>query len=181
MDQNKISVTHINIRQSIFFLLLKLLVLDMFAVFIILLFFSSLSAPFISDWVKLQIISHNLLFFLLLGFLKIFITLFVVLQWLNAYYEIWPNSIAHKRGIIWKKEEKFPFGHIRSIKVEQGAFGRLFTYGTLSLYDYSLRRYATLYSIHNPMKYFHILDGLVPKAEKEKEILLDHIGEKDNK
>lgn len=181
MDQNKISVTHINIRQSIFFLLLKLLVLDMFAVFIILLFFSSLSAPFISDSVKLQIISHNLLFFLLLGFLKIFITLFVVLQWLNAYYEIWPNSIVYKKGIIWKKEEKFPFGHIRSIKIEQGAFGRLFTYGTLSLYDYSLRRYATLYLIHNPIKYFHILDGLVPKAEKEKQILRENIVEREEK
>jgi membrane protein YdbS with pleckstrin-like domain len=120
-------------------------------------------------------------FFLILGFVKIIITLFVVLYWLNAYYEIWPNSIIYKRGIIWKKEEKFPFGHIRSIKVEQGVFGKIFCYGTLSLYDYSLRRYATVYLIHNPVKYFHILDGLVPKAEKEKEILREHIVEKEEK
>lgn len=181
MNENKISVTHINIRQSIFFLLLKLVILDLIAVFLILLFFSSISAAFISDTIKLQIISHNIFFFLILGLLKIFITLFVVLQWLTTYYEIWPNSIVHKKGIIWKKEEKHTFGHIRLIKIEQGVLGRLLAYGTLSLYDYSLRRYASLYLIHNPIKYFHILDDLLPRAQKEKEILREHVIEREEK
>ena len=181
MNENKILVTHINIRQSIFFLLLKLFILDLFFVFFILIFFSSIFTPVVSDSMKLQFISYNLPFFLILVFIKILITLFVVLQWLNTYYEVWPNSIIHKRGIIWKKEEKYPFGHIRSIKIEQGVFGRLLTYGTLSLYDYSLRRYATLYLIHNPIKYFHILDGLLPKAEKEKEILREHVVEREER
>ena len=181
MSENKILVTHINIRQSIFFLLLKLVLLDLIAICLILLFFSSLSAPFIPDSMKLQIISYNLIFFLLLGFIKIFIALFVVLQWLNVYYEIWPNSIVHKRGIIWKKEEKHTFGHIRLIKIEQGVLGRLLSYGTLSLYDYSLRRYASLYLIHNPIKYFRILDDLLPKAQKEKEILREHVIEREER
>lgn len=175
MDDKKIAVTHLNIRQSIFFLLLKLVILDLIAVFFILIFFSSVSAPFVSESVKLQIVANNMPFFLLLGFIKIVVTLFIVVQWLNTYYEIWPNSIIHKKGIIWKKEEKYPFGHIRLIKIEQGILGRLLTYGTLSLYDYSLRRYASLYLIHNPIKYFHILDGLVPKAEKEREILREKL------
>ncbi len=179
MDGNKISVSHINIRQSIFFLLLKLVILDLFAVFLILVFFTSLSASVISSDIKLKLISYNLPVFLILGFIKIVITLFVVLQWLNEYYEVWPNSIIHKKGIIWKKEEKHTFGHIRLIKIEQGIWGRLLTYGTLSLYDYSLRRYASLYLIHNPIKYFHILDDLLPKAQKEKEVLREHIFERE--
>lgn len=181
MNEDKILVTHINIRQSIFFLILRLIVLDIIAVFFILVFFSSLSVPFVSDALKLKVIGYNMPFFLVLGLIKFFVTLFVVLQWLSTYYEIWPNSIIHKKGIVWKKEEKFPFGHIRLIKIEQGILGKLLTYGTLSLYDYSLRRYASLYLIHNPIKYFHILDGLVPKAEKEKEILREHVIDREEK
>ena len=157
MVEQKILVSHINIRQSIFFLLFKLVILDLFAVFIILVFFTSLSASVVPNDIKLTIISSNLPLFLILGFIKIVVTLFVVLQWLNEYYEVWPNSIIHKSGIIWKKEEKHTFGHIRLIKIEQGVLGRLLTYGTLSLYDYSLRRYASLNLIHNTIKYFHIL------------------------
>lgn len=179
MNDNKILVTHINIRQSIFLLILKLIVLDIIAVFFILVFFSSFSVPFVSDALKLKVISYNMPFFLVLGLIKFFVTFLIILQWLNTYYEIWPNAIIYKRGIIWKKEEKFPFGHIRLIKIEQGILGRLLAYGTLSLYDYSLRRYASLYLIHNPIKYFHILDGLVPKAEKEKQILREHIIERE--
>ena len=160
-------------------MLLKLVILDLFAVFLILVFFTSLSASVISSDIKLKLISYNLPVFLILGFIKIVITLFVVLQWLNEYYEVWPNSIIHKKGIIWKKEEKHTFGHIRLIKIEQGIWGRLLTYGTLSLYDYSLRRYASLYLIHNPIKYFHILDDLLPKAQKEKEVLREHIFERE--
>ena len=181
MNENKILVTHINIRQSIFFLLLKLVVLDLFLIFFVLIFFSSLSASVIPNDIKLQLLSHNLSFFLILGIVKTVITVFVILQWLNSYYEIWPSSIIYKRGIIWKKEEEFPYGHIRSIKIEQGVFGRMLTYGTLSLYDYSLKRYATLYLIHNPIKYFRILDGLLPKAEKEKQILREHVVEREEK
>lgn len=171
----KIFVTHLNIRQSIFFLLLKLIVLElvfalMFFVFVVFLVSSSFSSEVI-----LRVISSILLVFVPLALLKMLLTLYVVLLWLNEYYEIKPDLICHKRGIFWRKEEHYPTRQIRAIKLEQGALGKLFQYGTITLYDWDLSKYATLYLIHNPIKYMRVLEGLLPKASQEKDIIREKI------
>lgn len=93
--------------------------------------------------------------------------------WINEYYEVSPNFLIHRSGFILKKEERHPFSQMRSVKIEQGFFGKIFGFGTISLYNWYLRTYTILYLIHNPIKYFRIIEALVPKTEKEKEVFLD--------
>jgi len=126
-DKNKkIYVTHINIRQSIFFLMLKLIFLDAMAAFLAIIYFPLASNKYMPEVFNSTILSYGLAFFLTLFIAKVAITIYVIMLWLNEYYEIWPNAIIHKRGFIFKKEERHPLSHIRSLKVQQGFFGRNF-------------------------------------------------------
>lgn len=176
----KIFVTHINIRQSIFFLVLKLILLDMIAVFVAVLYFSSVSNKFIPEVLINAILSYNLLFFLILVFLKIALTIYVVMRWITEYYEIWPNTVMHWSGLIWKKQEKHQLSQMRSVGVDQGFFGKFFGFGTISLYNWYLKTNTSLYLIHNPMKYFRIIESLLPKSEKDREIFLDDTASKES-
>jgi hypothetical protein len=110
---------------------------------------------------------------LVLVFLKIAITIYVVMRWITEYYEIWPNMIMHNSGFFLKKTERNPFAQMRSVKIEQGFFGKIFGFGTINLYNWYLKTNTSLYLIHNPIKYFHIIENLIPKSEKEREIFLD--------
>src|SRR3989344_1241812 len=103
-QEKKIIVTHVNVRKSIIFLITKLVALDILVTFVVLIFFSPLLVP-LSMEIKTQIISYNILYFGLLLFGKILLTLFIVLEWLNEYYEITPTKIFYRRGIIWRKED----------------------------------------------------------------------------
>ena len=173
-SDKKITVTNINIRQSIFILLFKLVLLDVISLVMVVAFFSLVSAPFFHG-VNDFILSTNGIYFSLLVIIKIGITFYVVLEWLNEYYEIHPDSVIHRSGIIWRKESRYPLRQIRLIKMEQGIFGRIFNYGTIDPYDWDLSKYASMYMIHNPIKYLKILENLAPRASGEKESIREHL------
>ncbi len=180
-NEEKIVVSHVNVRQSIVFLISKLIVLDIIATLTALIFFSPLLVP-LSMEVKLQIVSYNIWYFGLLIFAKILLTLFVVLAWLNDYYEISPTKIFHRRGIIWRKEDSYDLSlksnKITTIGIQQGLIGRSFNYGTLFFYDRAVYRYYYMHYIHNPLRYLEILHHLLPNADVEKELIREHIRDK---
>lgn len=175
----KIHVTHLNIRQSIFFLVLKLILLDTLAAFLSILYFSSISSKIVPEVFSSMILSYNMLFILILVGIKIIFTIYVVMEWISEYYEIWPDSIIHRDGFIFKKEERHPLSHVKSIKIEQGFFGKTFGFGTISFYDWYLEKYFTLYLIHNVIKYLHIIETLIPKTEEEKEVFRETVSSKE--
>lgn len=172
-EKGKIHVTHINIRQSIFLLLLKLIFLDVMTAILVSMYYFLISNRLTSEVLVDTIQLSNLLFLFVVIFLKIVLAIYVVLLWINEYYEIWPTHLMHKSGLFLSKAEKHPFAQMRSVKIEQGFFGKIFGYGTICLYNWYLKTYTSLYLIHNPVKYFHIIESLIPKSEKEKEIFLD--------
>lgn len=173
-NDGKIVVSHVNIRQSIYLLLLKLILIDVFAAVCILAFFSSLVLP-LSTEIKIGIVSSNTFYFSLLVLAKMGATLFVVLQWLNEYYEITPFKIIYRKGIIWSKEIIYKIEHIESVSLKQGVVGKLLNYGTIEFYDWRTKSYVSFYLIHNPVKYMNILESLVPGADEQKEIIREHI------
>ena len=182
--ERKIIVTHVNVRTSIFFLITKLIFLDIIVTFVVLFFFSPFLFPLPIE-VKTLIVSYNLAYFLILVFGKIFLTLFIVLSWLNEYYEITPTKIVYRRGILWRKEDVYdlnprdPAVRISSIGIKQGLLGRIFNYGTLFFYDRGTYKYEYLHYIHNPLRYFEILHNLLPNAAIEKEIIREHVRDKE--
>src|SRR3989344_1170265 len=99
-NNDLISVSHINVRLSISLLLLKLLFVELVAGASVVFFYSVL-LPY--EGMMLQNVGmglFNLPFYIALVIIKIFVTFFVILQWLNEYYEITPKVLYHRRGLI---------------------------------------------------------------------------------
>ena len=170
-----IVITHVTIRQSISFLVLRLLSIEIMAAIAIIVFHTLILRSDIRQLVGDDILIFNIPLFILLVVIKTVITIFVIIQWLNEYYEITTKDIVHRRGLILKKGERHLLQHIGSVSIEQGVFGRIFNFGTLKLFNWTKEKYVYLYLIHNPMKYLHIMEELLTDADKSKRTVREHI------
>ncbi len=174
-DGKNIVVTHVTIRQSISFLVLRLLAIEIITAIAIVFFHTLLLRSDIRQMVEPGLLIFNIPLFIILVVVKTILTIFVIVQWLNEYYEITTKDIVYRKGLILKKEERYLLHHIGSVEVEQGIFGRIFNFGTLKLYNWTKEKYVYLYLIHNPMKYLHIMEELLPNTDKSKKVLREHI------
>ncbi len=177
-NEETIQVTHINIRLSISILLLKLILLEIIAAVLIIIFHASLYEFDGERLAEMGIKIFNIPFFLVLVLLKILLTVIVILQWLNEYYEITKTIIYHRKGLIFKTEEKYFLEKIALVEVKQSLLGKILNFGTISLYDEKGNKYEELYLIHNPLRYAKVIEDLLPKAEIRKQIVREHLIEK---
>ncbi len=177
---HQIIVTHLTIRQSIFFLHLRLVTIEILAAFGLILFLTLVFSPEVSQRLGENILVFNIPIFITMLAIKSFLTIFVIVSWLNQYYEIKPKEIVLKKGLIFKQEERFMLMHIGSVELDQGIFGRMFNFGTLKLFNWTSEKYEYLYLIHNPFKYQKILEDLLPDADKSENIVRKHLIETDN-
>lgn len=164
--KRSISVTNINVRESISFLIIRLILIEVMSlplIFLLIVCFNFVCLP-----------SNSLYFplFALLSLIKASISIYIVLKWLNEYYEITPKSVICKRGIIYKDREVYPYEHIRGVKIIQGLFGKMFDYGTVELFDWDARKFIALYQIHNPDKYYEILNSLIPHLDLQADVFM---------
>lgn len=172
--ENYFQTTHINVRQSIAFLVLKLILIEFIFALIIynIAFPHSLLQNFftmIPDGSSLKII-----IFLLTILAKIYFDFMAIYQWLNEYYEITPTKVLHRKGFIFRKEQCFELAHIKLAEVKQSFLGKLLNYGTIHLYDPYSNKNIYIYLIHNPMRYHRILKDLIPKLDDERETIMVH-------
>lgn len=166
--------THVNIRKSISLLLMKLVVIELIALVLIIVFYVLLlSAQTIQPVSPLLVFNPLIFSFFILG--KLILMIYVVHDWHEEYYEISAQTVAHFKGDIFRRREVVRLDHIGSIKMEQGLFGRLFNFGTIRLHNWFLNRDYFLYQIHNPKKYEHLLEKLLPRADRMEKFVREHI------
>lgn len=168
-EQNKITLTHLNIRQSIAILLSKLVILDLLISIIVIILYIILIQG--GELVSLSFKNSSafLVIFGSLGIIKVLLSIYIVLMWLNEYYEITPDSVIHKKGIIFRKTELYRLDKLRAINVQDTFLGELFNFATVSLYDMRLNKDLDMYLIHNPERYVKILKSLRPDLEMKKD------------
>lgn len=176
----KIFVTHVTIRQSIFFLSLRIIVIELIASFFVIAFHSLITSEVVRNNIGSDFVIFNIPFFIVLVVLKTILLLFVIMQWLNEYYEITTNDVVYRKGVFMRHEERHKLEHIGSVNLEQGFFGELFNFGTLKLFNWTIEKDILLYLIHNPKKYQKILEALLPDADKSKEVFREHLKEEEN-
>lgn len=180
-SKDTFEVNHVNIRISIVFLVLKLVALDILATVIALAFFWIISSGSLTDQVNLFFISNSFFYFLFLAAIKLVFTFYIIIQWLNEYYEITPSQVIYKKGVIWRKVDIHDFSLIRSLGIQQSFLGRILNYGTLNLYDRGIYKYFFLNYIHNPHRYFKLLRTLCLNADIEKETIREHLHDEEPK
>jgi len=172
---DKISISHINIRQSISILIIKLIAVDIFSAIIIGALFLTLNFVEIGLRFGLNAPYASFILFGILAVLKISLSVYIVLDWINDYYEITPREIIHRRGVLFTTEQRANFDDIRKIELIQSLFGKICNCGTIRLYDYRLNLDLEAYLIHNPIRYGNILKELMPEAEVIKEVVREKI------
>lgn len=171
MSEGKITLTYLNVRQSISILIAKLTTIDLILAFLVIGFYF-LIVESRSLVAGVEFASYVFLaFFVLTGIFKIIVGCYVVLLWLNEYYEITPEYVIHKKGIIFKSEEKYRIDHVRRIEVQDSFIGELFNFATISLYDIRLGKYLDMYLIHNARRYARVFQQLRPHIEMKE----DHV------
>jgi len=168
----KFSVTHLNIRTSISILLLKLFIVEIASV-ILVIFFHSFILYLLSGIFFLQL--FNIPIFLILVFMKTIISISIILQWLNEYYEISAKTIFHRKGLFFKTEEKYHLENVTYIEVMQGVLGKYFNFGSIQLFDKRKNSILVMYMIHNPLRYASVIEDLVPKLSEKKVLVREHI------
>lgn len=172
VEDGKLKVTHINIRPSISILVLQLIVLNVLSAAAIVAF--CLAAVLYLPIMELILNAYiGLILISIIFFAQISLTIYAVVVWMNEYYELFPEYLIHRRGVVFRKESKFPIRNIRFIQVNQGILGKMLNYGTLTLLDGRRNKFLDLYLIHNPVRYYQILDKLNPSINEEKESLRD--------
>lgn len=169
MSDRSITVTNINIRESIAVLLTKLVFVDIFAAICVVGFYFLLVQ---GERFALDLSQDTYLFFimfLIVGAIKIILDIYIVLQWLNEYYEITPDNIIYKSGIIHKKTRMFRLNLIRAMNVNDTFLGEIFNFATITLYDIRMNKYLDMYLIHNADRYAKIIKSLLPEIEIKKD------------
>lgn len=179
-DRKSITVSHVTIRQSISFLIFRLIALEIISAALIIFFYSTLIPTGIVEnfFGKSYGVFNTLLFIIFVVGKTLFMT-FIVIVWLNEYYEITPKEVIHKSGLIFRKEDRHALSHVDSIDIEQGFLGRIFNYGNVILHHWYIEKTTVLYLIHNPLKYLHILQDLLPQSDQNINIIREHIVEKE--
>jgi len=178
-SEGKIEVTHITVRQSLFFLIVKLFVLEILAAAGLIIFFAIILSQNAVSLISSNYYFFVIPFFLVIVAIKTGIMIYVVDEWLEDYYEITPREVLHKDGHFFRKEQIYPLKHLGVAKVEQGLLGRIFGYGSITLFNWVTSREIVLYLIHNPMKYYYILKELLPEADIEKKTVREELIDED--
>lgn len=180
MADHKITFTYLNIRQSIVILLAKLIFIDFLLAVLVIGFYFVLVRSDEIFGISLDITSLFLAAFVITGIIKIALSIYVVLLWLNEYYEITPESIIHRTGVIFRKAQLYELDKIRVMDVQDSFIGEIFNFATITLYDIRLNKYLDMYLIHNPQRYAHVLKELRPHIEiKEDSVRLPFMPKKD--
>lgn len=173
--RKKIQIDHVNVRMSISLLVLRLIITDMITTGIIIIVLFLFSQSNLTNIFNVNSNIYGFVAFIVLTIFETLLTIFIVLQWLCEYYEISPYAVSHKRGVIFKKEDRYGLHNIKQVVLIQGVFGKFFNYGTLTLFDWRLDTCAVMYSIHNPHRYVRILEELLPNVDEHKSIIRDEI------
>jgi len=174
----QIAVTHVTIRQSITFLVGKLIVIELIAAIGVIVLHTLFISTDVADVAEKAAGSFNIFnwyVFLGLVVLKTLLMFYIIMQWLNMYYEITPDNIIYRNGFIYKKEQGNSLDHLASLRLEQGMLGRIFNYGNLTLRNWAVGKDVVLYQIHNPKKYYTILQCLLPQSDQKKIGIREHV------
>ncbi len=168
-ENKELYLTYYNIRHSISVLLFKIVLIDFLAgAFHVSIYFALVKGEHFMNYTFTDN-PISLLVYAIIIASQVFLTSYIVLQWLNEYYEITPDEIVHKNGIIFKKIDKYRFDNVRAISISENFIGELLNLGTITLYDIRMQKYLDMYLIHNPRRYFKVIKAMKPNIEYKKE------------
>lgn len=155
-----------DIRESILFLMLKLLILESliatsFFFFTVILDFFELNGQ---DTLTNVFSVEGFLMFLLV-ILQIGLTIVVILKWIYNYYEISMHMVVRYTGFIFKHQQVLYLKDVNEVTLHQGVLGRLFNYGTLELLTHIATGVFYIRRVSYPKKNLNLIKDILAEVK----------------
>lgn len=91
--------------------------------------------------------------------------IYLWLKWRSYYYEIYPDRIVFKRGIISRRRDEIQMSEFGALQIDQGVMGRLLNFGNIKFAVGSMGRVGrTLRQIPNPEYYLNLINGMLERV-----------------
>jgi len=156
------------VRESLFFLTLKLVILEFF--FGVIFLFSTTVLDFfeINNQNNLNNIFslEGLIMFTVIT-VQIVLTISVVIGWLYNYYELSEEKVTHHRGVFFLQKKSLYFREVQEIVLRQKFLGRIFHYGNLGLVGSNTETLFALQRISEPQKNIEMLQRLMINVKRK--------------
>ncbi len=87
----------------------------------------------------------------------------IILRWQSEYVEVTRDGLIKHSGILYKKSQKYACNFVEAVMLDQSLLGRFFNYGTLELYDPSLKETIYMLNIANPKRNSELIEKIITK------------------
>lgn len=165
-----IEVTHVNVRMSISVLVGKLIVLyGLVAIISVGLF---IPEEFVYQMFALDTRLYIALISIFMNLAELFFAIWIILSWLCEYYEIRPDRLTYRSGIVFRQEERFSTKNITAVECTESFLGELFNFGNITLYDFVNQKTIRMHTLHNPKRCFSILKQILPEVNQRSDFMV---------
>ncbi len=124
----------------------------------------SLINPYIQT---INLLSFSAMFLMVLVVFNIIGIIFIILRWRAEYIQVAKDGITKHTGILQKKEEKYVCKFIESITLKRNFLAMMLGYGTLEIYDPSLKDKIYVLNIANPKKQQEKIEKIIPRQQSQ--------------
>lgn len=153
------------LRESVVLVIIRLIFTE--ALFGSSLLALSIVSSYINSYISISYLSvFYFIVFLGAFFINIWVVLLVAIKWSTEYSEVSKDGVIKHSGILHKKNQKYVCSFVEGVKVEQSFLGMLFNYGTIELYDPSLKEQVCISNVAKPKKYSEIIQKIVASEKK---------------
>lgn len=113
----------------------------------------------------------NVWAFVILAVTQLAIALYLALDWFMETYEVHEDDIHHNRGILFRREQTYPYNNMQSITCAQSPLGRMFHYGDVLIFIPTLGQELTFSQIPHPHHFISTVRHILPYPDKQKFII----------
>jgi membrane protein YdbS with pleckstrin-like domain len=166
IPEDHLFISHITIYRSGVILAAYLIALEL--IFLLINLVIRVPLGFLSTSVNPNTLSSiNTFLYLGLVIIKLILMIIIIFQWLENYYEIRPGKVIYKSGLFKRDEKEFDCPDIYKIDIDQGFWGRLFNFGSITLYVKPTKDTFSLTNIPSPHRNLKLLEKSLAHSRVE--------------
>ena len=100
-----------------------------------------------------MLFSINMVFIIIIQSANLYLVLRIIMRWLSEYYIIAKDEIIIKKGFFKINKHAFAIEKVESVNISQSIFGKVFNFGTITIFNPALNQTVHLRNITNPHFY----------------------------
>ncbi len=92
-------------------------------------------------------------------------SLVMMLRWAFEGYYVEEGEVIHRRGILFRHQQRISLRNVEEIRVEEGLFGRMLKYGTIVMHNPLMKEEISLGNVSDPYIQVQVLENAIGKDQ----------------